>query len=94
MIKRVDELPLGGIHHLEFWVGNAKQAEYFYRNAFGFERIAYAGPETGVRDRASYVLAQGKIRFELPPVAACCHSHSVGRRICWSAEIAPSSRRR
>ncbi|NNF06475.1 MAG: 4-hydroxyphenylpyruvate dioxygenase [Candidatus Eisenbacteria bacterium] len=63
MISQVDELPIKSIHHVEFWVGNAKQAEYFYRNAFGFERIAYSGPETGVRDRASYVLKQGKIRF-------------------------------
>ena len=60
-----DELPLHGVHHVEFWVGNAKQAEFYYRRAFGFDRIAYAGPETGVRDRASYVLAQGKIRLVL-----------------------------
>ncbi len=58
-----DSLPLKAIHHVEFWVGNAKQAEYFYRNAFGFSRVAYAGPETGLKDRASYVLQQGKIRF-------------------------------
>lgn len=58
-----DFLPLLGTDHVEFWVGNAKQAAYFYQNAFGFELIAYAGPETGVRDRASYVLKQGKIRF-------------------------------
>ena len=56
-------LPLLGTDHFEFWVGNAKQAAYFYQNAFGFELIAYAGPETGIRDRASYVLKQGKIRF-------------------------------
>jgi 4-hydroxyphenylpyruvate dioxygenase len=58
-----DELPLKSIHHLEFWVGNAKQAEYYYRHAFGFSRFAYAGPETGVRDRASYALRQGQIVF-------------------------------
>ena len=58
-----DFLPLLGTDHIEFWVGNAKQAAYFYQNAFGFELIAYAGPETGIRDRASYVLKQGKIRF-------------------------------
>ncbi len=63
MTDRSDELPLQSIHHLEFWVGNAKQAEYFYRNAFGFSRFAYAGPETGLRDRASYALRQGKIVF-------------------------------
>lgn len=59
------ELPLSGIAHVEFWVGNAKQAAFFYQHAFGFSRIAYAGPETGVRDRSSYVLAQGKIRLVL-----------------------------
>ncbi len=51
--------------HLEFYVGNAKQAAYFYENAFGFTLTAYAGPETGVRDRASYVLDQNGIRFVL-----------------------------
>jgi len=60
-----DFLPLLGTDHIEFWVGNAKQAAYYYQKAFGFELVAYAGPETGVRDRASYVLQQGKIRFIL-----------------------------
>src|ERR1041384_8553085 len=58
-----DFLPLLGTDHVELWVGNAKQAAYFYEHAFGFQRTAYAGPETGVRDRASYVLEQGDIRF-------------------------------
>ena len=56
-------MPLKGWDHLELYVGNAKQAAYFYEHAFGFTRTAYAGPETGVRDRASYVLEQGDIRF-------------------------------
>ncbi|MDP8910719.1 MAG: 4-hydroxyphenylpyruvate dioxygenase, partial [Actinomycetota bacterium] len=60
-----DFMPLEGWDHLEFWVGNAKQAAYFYEHAFGFTPTAYAGPETGVRDRASYVLEQGEIRFVL-----------------------------
>ena len=60
-----DFLPLLGTDHIEFWVGNAKQAAYYYQKAFGFELVAYAGPETGIRDRASYVLQQGKIRFIL-----------------------------
>jgi 4-hydroxyphenylpyruvate dioxygenase len=51
--------------HLHFYVGNAKQAAHFYATAFGFSPIAYAGPETGVRDRASYVLAQGDMRIVL-----------------------------
>jgi 4-hydroxyphenylpyruvate dioxygenase len=60
-----DFLPLNGTDYLEFYVGNAKQSAYFYQAAFGFELVAYAGPETGVRDRASYVLQQNKIRFVL-----------------------------
>jgi 4-hydroxyphenylpyruvate dioxygenase len=59
----VDFLPLKGIDHVEFWVGNAKQAAAYYRALWGFTPVAYAGLETGVRDRASYVLAQNDIRF-------------------------------
>jgi len=51
--------------YVEFYVGNAKQAAHYYRSAFGFEQIAYAGPETGLRDRASYVLVQNGLRFVL-----------------------------
>ena len=58
-----DAMPLLGYAHLEFWVGNAKQAAHYYRTAFGFTPVAYAGPETGVRDRCSWVLEQGDIRF-------------------------------
>ncbi len=58
-----DFLPLNGTDYVEFHVGNAKQAAYYYRAAFGMELVAYRGPETGTRDRASYVLQQGKIRF-------------------------------
>jgi 4-hydroxyphenylpyruvate dioxygenase len=58
-------MPLDGWDHVEVWVGNAKQAAYYYEHAFGFRRTAYAGPETGVRDRASYVLEQGEIRLVL-----------------------------
>ena len=54
-----------GTDHVELWVGNARQAAYHYRQAFGFDVIGYAGPETGVRDRASYVLQQGKVRLVL-----------------------------
>src|SRR5665213_1728659 len=60
-----DFLPLKGTDHVEFYVGNARQAAYFYRTAFGMSLVAYAGPETGTRDRASFVLQQGKIRFVL-----------------------------
>ena len=58
-----DFLPLNGTDYVEFWVGNARQAAHYYRTAFGFSLAAYRGPETGTRDRASYVLVQNKIRF-------------------------------
>jgi len=58
-----DFMPLLGWDSIELWVGNAKQAAFFYEHALGFTRTAYAGPETGVRDRASYLLGQGDIRF-------------------------------
>src|SRR5438477_7183309 len=58
-----DFMPLDGWDHVELWVGNAKQAAYYYEHAFGFRRTAYAGPETGVRDRASYVLEQNDVRL-------------------------------
>jgi len=58
-----DFLPLKGIDHVEFWVGNAKQAAAYYRALWGFTPVAYAGLETGVRDRASYVMVQNDIRF-------------------------------
>lgn len=63
--KAENFLPINGTDYIEFYVGNAKQAAHFYKTAFGFQSIAYAGPETGVRDRASYVLQQGKIRLVL-----------------------------
>jgi len=53
------------IHHIELWVGNARQAAYFYRKCFGFDQVAYSGPETGRHDRASYCLRQGNIFFVL-----------------------------
>jgi len=62
---QVDFLPLHGTDYVEFYVGNAKQAAHFYKTAFGFQSLAYAGPETGVRDRASYVLVQDKMRLVL-----------------------------
>jgi 4-hydroxyphenylpyruvate dioxygenase len=58
-----DFMPIDGWDHIELWVGNAKQSVYFYEHAFGFTPTAYAGPETGVRDRASYVLDQGDVRL-------------------------------
>src|SRR5690606_10420170 len=60
-----DFLPLLGTDYVELYVGNAKQAAHFYKTAFGFQSLAYSGLETGVRDRASYVLKQDKIRLVL-----------------------------
>lgn len=85
--ETTDFLPLKGTDHVEFFVGNARQAAYFYRAAFGMSLIAYAGPETGQRDRASYVLQQGKVRFVLTTalrsdsgIAAHVHLHGDGVR--------------
>ncbi len=61
--EEADFLKLKGMDHVEFWVGNAKQAAYFYQHAFGFTPVAYSGLETGNRRTASYVLRQGKINF-------------------------------
>ena len=81
---RVD---LRRIHHVELWVGNAKQAAYFYRQCFGFDQVAYLGPETGVHDRASYCLKQGEVFFvvtsplhHLSPINAWLNCHGDGVR--------------
>jgi 4-hydroxyphenylpyruvate dioxygenase len=58
-----DTFPINGTDYIEFYVGNAKQASHYYRTAFGFQLVAYRGPETGTRDRASYLLQQDKIRL-------------------------------
>jgi 4-hydroxyphenylpyruvate dioxygenase len=78
---------LTGTDHIELWVGNARQAAQFYRGTFGFDVIAYAGPETGLRDRASYVLEQGGVRLVLTAplqpegeLAAHVHRHGDGVR--------------
>lgn len=63
--QQKDFLPINGTNYIELYVGNAKQSSYFYRTAFGFQYVAYAGLETGLRDKASYVLQQGKIRLVL-----------------------------
>ncbi|MBV8115973.1 MAG: 4-hydroxyphenylpyruvate dioxygenase [Silvibacterium sp.] len=87
VITDKDFLPLNGTDYVEFYVGNARQASYFYRLAFGMKLVAYAGPETGLRDRASYVVQQGKIRFVLTTplrpdgeIAHHVHRHGDGVR--------------
>jgi len=62
---RPDPFPINGTDYVEIYCGNAKQASHYYRSAFGFQLEGYRGPETGVRDRASYLLTQGKVRFVL-----------------------------
>ena len=61
--KDTDFLPLRGTDYIEFYVGNAKQAAHFYKTAFGFQSLAYAGPETGVKDKVSYAVRQNKLTF-------------------------------
>ena len=71
-----DDLPLRRIDHVKFFVGNARQSAYFYRNAFGFDVIAYAGLETRVKQEASYVLRQGHITFVLASPLSAAHPES------------------
>src|SRR5205085_8493621 len=80
-----DFLPLEGTDYVEFYVGNARQAAHYYMNAFGFQAIAYAGPETGMRDKASYVVRQNKLTFVLTtslragnPIAEHVYKHGDG----------------
>lgn len=82
-----DTFPINGTDYIEFYVGNAKQASLYYQTAFGYELVAYRGPETGVRDRASYLLQQDKIRLMLTsplgpegPIAAHVAKHGDGVR--------------
>jgi len=82
-----DTFPINGTDYIEFWVGNARQAALYYRGAFGFELVAYRGPETGTRDRASYLLQQDKVRFVLTtaikstgPIAEHVAKHGDGVR--------------
>lgn len=72
-------LPLQAIDYIEFYVGNARQAAHFYWSGFGFDVVAYAGPETGVRDRASYLVQQGEVRFLL--TAALEPEHPITRHV-------------
>ena len=68
--RAADPFPINGTDYVEFYCGNAKQASHYYRAAFGFQLAGYLGPETGVRDRASYLLEQGKVRFVLTSALA------------------------
>jgi 4-hydroxyphenylpyruvate dioxygenase len=74
-----DFMPLHGIDHVELYVGNALQSAYYWMHALGFREVAYAGLETGVRDRASHVLQQGRIRIVL--TGALVPGHEIGRHV-------------
>lgn len=83
-----DFLPLHGTDYIEFYVGNAKQAAYYYMNAFGFQPIAYAGPETGIKEKASYVVRQNRITFVFTtpirsdnPIAEHIYKHGDGVKV-------------
>ena len=83
-----DFLPLQGTDYVEFYVGNAKQAAHFYKTALGFQSLAYSGPETGTKDRASYVIRQNKLTFVLTtplrpdnPIADHIYKHGDGVKV-------------
>jgi 4-hydroxyphenylpyruvate dioxygenase len=83
-----DFLPLQGTDYVEFYVGNAKQAAHFYKTAFGFQSLAYAGPETGVKEKVSYVIRQNKLTFVLTtplksnnPIADHIYKHGDGVKV-------------
>jgi 4-hydroxyphenylpyruvate dioxygenase len=85
---QTDFLPLQGTDYVEFYVGNAKQAAHFYKTAFGFQSLAYAGPETGVKDKVSYVIRQNKLTFVLTtplrmdnPIADHIYKHGDGVKV-------------
>src|ERR1700749_3349462 len=83
-----DFLPLQGTDYVEFYVGNAKQAAHFYRSAFGFQALAYSGPETGNRESVSYVVRQNNLTFVFTtalrqdhPVAQHVYTHGDGVKV-------------
>jgi 4-hydroxyphenylpyruvate dioxygenase len=87
-VHTVDFLPLHGTDYVELYVGNAKQAAHYYKTAFGFQSLAYAGPETGIKDRVSYVLRQDKLTFVLTtplrgdnPIANHIYKHGDGVKV-------------
>jgi 4-hydroxyphenylpyruvate dioxygenase len=87
-ITPTDFLPLQGTDYVEFYVGNAKQAAHFYKTAFGFQSLAYAGPETGMKDKVSYVIRQNKLTFVLTtplrtdnPIADHIYKHGDGVKV-------------
>ena len=85
----IDFLPLLGTDYIEFYVGNAKQAAHYYKTAFGFQSLAYAGPETGLRDFARYAVRQNKLTFVFTTalkrgnsISDHVYKHGDGVRLC------------
>ena len=85
---QADFLPLFGTDYVELYVGNARQAAHYYKTAFGFQSLAYSGPETGVRDQVSYAIRQNKLTFVLTtplrsgnPIADHIYKHGDGVKI-------------
>lgn len=101
MSSSTEFLPINGTDFVEFYVGNAKQAAHYYQTAFGFQPLAYAGLETGLKDRTSYVLRQDKITFVFTtalvpdsPIAEHCRLHGDGVKVIalWVDDAAKSYR--
>jgi 4-hydroxyphenylpyruvate dioxygenase len=98
-VAEEDFLPLQGTDYVEFYVGNAKQAAHFYKTAFGFQSLAYSGPETGTKDRASYAIRQNKLTLVLTtpirpnnPIADHVQKHGDGvKAIALTVEDAASA---
>jgi len=84
MADTADSFPLLGTDHVEFYVGNAKQTALYYQAAYGFEWVAYRGPETGNRDTVSYVLQQNKIRFVI--TGAVNPDHEVAKHVAFHGD--------
>src|SRR5437763_5900302 len=87
-VAEEDFLPLEGTDYVEFYVGNAKEAAHLYNTAFGFQSLAYSGPETGVKDRASYAVRQNKLTLLLTtplragnPIADHIYNHGDGVKV-------------
>jgi catechol 2,3-dioxygenase-like lactoylglutathione lyase family enzyme len=92
--KAADFLPLDGIDHVEFWVGNARQAAAYYRALWGFTPVAFSGLETKIRDRASYVMIQNDIRFVFTAPCPGRRDRGASGPIATASTTSPSGRRR
>ena len=81
--EQTDFLPLQGTDYVEFYVGNAKQAAHYYKTGFGFQSLAYSGPETGTKDRVSYAIRQNKLTFLLTTPLRLNNAIADHIRVAW-----------